>query len=37
MTADKPVIEEIPFECPTCGDVHSNTVLERTGGKCPRD
>jgi len=28
-------IEEIPLECDDCGKIHSNTLLERTGGKCP--
>lgn len=29
------VVEDIPLECPSCGQWHPGEVLERTGGKCP--
>lgn len=34
-TPAEAVVEEVPFECAHCGETHSNTLLERTGGKCP--
>jgi predicted Zn-ribbon and HTH transcriptional regulator len=30
------IVEDVPFECSSCGETHSNTTLERTGGKCPK-
>jgi len=34
--ASECVVEEIPLDCPACGEVHTNESLERSGGRCPK-